>query len=100
VLTGKGAAHRLRMRVFSLADEVPLLTTRGLVPSEVGLLVVGQARWPQQAVKRTEGGALVRGKVKKCMTKQRGTIGLSLSPPLTGGWNRSKGGVLAAFVVP
>eukprot|EP00963_Diacronema_lutheri_P009702 scaffold895_cov405-Pavlova_lutheri.AAC.1 len=33
------------------------------------------------------------------ITKQRGTIGLPLSPPLTGGWNWSKGGVLSAFVL-
>lgn len=57
MLTEKVAVHRSRMRVFSLADEVLLLPTRGLVPGEVGLLVVGPARRPQQVVERTGGDA-------------------------------------------
>ena len=38
--------------------------------------------------------------VEEVYHKQRGTIGLPLSPPLTGGWNWSFQGVSAAHVLP
>ena len=49
---GKEPVHRSWARVLALADKVLLLPTRGVVPSEVDLQVVGQARRPQQVVER------------------------------------------------
>ena len=47
---GKEPVHRSWASVLALVDKVLLLPTRGVVPSEVDLLVVGQARRPQQVV--------------------------------------------------
>ena len=57
----------------------PFPTPQGLWPNKIGLLVDGQTIWNEQAVERTEGGALVVGKVRKSITTQRGTTGLPLS---------------------
>lgn len=52
LVDGKDTVHRSWLRVFSLADKVLLLPTRGVVPSEVDLLVDEHGRWPPQVVER------------------------------------------------